>query len=158
MNRNLGYSLVELAVVIGIVALFLVFAVPQFTGTQDKAKDQIAFSQLIILIEGAIEYRNVNQGSYVGLTNDGIGFLRGQGYSLQPFENDNGSENPYGLGAEINIGTPNTNAVIIYNTPDAEQCRKLLERIEDHNEVLDTPGNPSCGTGANAGRLTVNIQ
>ena len=63
MKKSKGFTLIEILVVVGIIGLLAAFLLPNFLGSQDKAKEA-AVKSLMHNIQLSIEAYNVENESY----------------------------------------------------------------------------------------------
>ena len=85
-RKNYGFTLLELLVVIGIIAIILALAVPNFMGARQRARDSRDKSEMNELKNALRMYYNDNQAYPTGdgtfttpnLNCDGLGFATGE--------------------------------------------------------------------------------
>lgn len=81
MDSDEGFSLAELLVVVGIIAVLAVIAVPMYLNQQDKAKDSAAVAELRQAKTGVAAYAAENGVPSTGVT---PALLSGFGISVSP--------------------------------------------------------------------------
>ena len=84
-KKNKGFTLLELMVVIGVLAILMLAAIPYFLGMQQDAEASNAFRDIKAL-EGAVMQEYVDHGTdnwADGIADDEIKFKNG--YSLSDF-------------------------------------------------------------------------
>jgi len=71
----LGFTIVELLVVIGIIALLVAILMPALSRAQDASRRIACAANLRSLTQWSIEYTNENKGWYPPITTDGIPYF-----------------------------------------------------------------------------------
>jgi len=136
-----GFSLVELLVVLGIVALAAVF-VANLAGTAESAqKVDRAFTELRIVKNAAQSYRTspAQRGQF---TNISITQLATRGYNVEPFTTGT-NENAYGLTITVAPAAAGADGTITYATDNAADCNQLIDRWTN---ITGIKGTPVCAT------------
>ena len=67
-----GFTLIELAIVIAVIAILIAVALPTFLGVQSSAHNSAAEQNIVNSITSAKTYYASNQSSYTGLTAAGL--------------------------------------------------------------------------------------
>ena len=144
-----GFSLVEVGVFLGIVAIVGIALAPQIGGMFDKNNINQAQTQMTHLVLAAQEYRNIN-GDYLSIS---ITELHNRGYQVSPFGTGTAAKNAFGItGVQITPDNTGATADLTYPTGEEELCKQTSDRIT----LLDGVDFKTCD--ATSGLLDVTIK
>ena len=166
--RQRGYSLLEMSLAVGAIAIIAVIAFLAFTDTQSSVNQTRALSEINAVAASARQFRSsfAEGGLYAGLTN--VKVLVDNGYAIGGMAlNGNNGVNAYGLSvtAAPTTGTSNGDATIVYTTPSQEDCLALMGSFTDNPGTTATTSTDDHVSGfkpgavcSTAGALTLVIE
>lgn len=152
--RQRGYSLLEMSLAVGAIAIIAVIAFLAFTDTQSSANQTRALSEINTLAASARQYRSSFDGGglYTNVTN--VKFLDDNGYSIGGMSlSGNNGVNTYGLSATIATVTGGGDATIVYTTPSQEDCVALMGLFTDAPGTTATTATANHVSGFKAGAV-----
>lgn len=141
INRESGYSLLEITIGIALFILLVVGVLNATTGFFGANDKNLATSQGQRLIQAARVYRST-QGSYASIS---VTVLSNAGYEVSPFTNGTG-QNAYGLNAALASANSDTDATLTYQTSDAAACAQFIQRMALADGVKATSCTTSVAT------------
>lgn len=151
-SRQRGYSLLEMGLVVGAIALFAVIGFVAYTDTQSTANQTQAMSEINGLSSSARQFRSAfaQGGLYTNLTN--VKELVDNGYSVGGMSlNGNDGVNAYGLAVTIASAAAGADANIVYTTPSEEDCLALMGNFTDNPGTTATTATDEHVAGYKAG-------
>ncbi|MCY4096305.1 MAG: prepilin-type N-terminal cleavage/methylation domain-containing protein [Gammaproteobacteria bacterium] len=164
--RQRGYSLLEMSLAVGAIAIIAVIAFVAFTDTQSSANQTRALNEINTLAASARQYRSSFDGGglYTNVTN--VKFLDDNGYSIGGMAlNGNNGVNAYGLSVTLATVTGGGDATIVYTTPSQEDCVALMGLFTDAPGTTATTATANHVSGfkpgavcSTAGALTLIIE
>ena len=152
--RQRGFTLLEMSLAVGAIAIIAVVAFLAFTDTQSSANQTRALSEINTLASSARQYRSSFDGGglYTNVTN--VKFLDDNGYSIGGMAlSGNNGVNTYGLSATIATVTGGGDANIVYTTPSQEDCVALMGLFTDAPGTTATTASANHVTGFKAGAV-----
>ena len=152
--RQRGYSLLEMSLAVGAIAIIAVIAFLAFTDTQDSANQTRALSEINALASSARQYRSsfAQGGLYTNLTN--VKVLVDNGYPIGGMSlNGNNGVNVYGLSGTIATTAGGADATIVYTTPSQEDCLALMGSFTDDPGTAATTAADEHVSGFKAGAV-----
>ncbi|MDA8663981.1 prepilin-type N-terminal cleavage/methylation domain-containing protein [Porticoccaceae bacterium] len=149
-NRQQGYTLVELLVVLGVVAIILVFSFPVFEKAKDNAIRVKELNHFTVLRLAAMQFRKhrAQNGSTTNLTN--VNTLFSNGYNIAPLTDGKG-QNAYGNTIAITTANWGEDFTITSDVGSATECAYYL------TELLGLPGGNNVATAPSCSGGTVSI-
>ena len=152
--RQRGYSLLEMSLAVGAIAIIAVIAFLAFTDTQTSANQTRALNEINALASSARQFRSsfAQGGLYTNLTN--VKVLVDNGYSIggMSLSGSNGV-NAYGLSTTIATTTGGADATIVYTTPTQEDCLALMGSFTDDPGTTATTAADEHVSGFKAGAV-----
>jgi len=127
MNRRSGFTIVEIAVVISIVAILTTLIVVVFNQTQLDARDDRRTADITALKRALVQYYNDN-GEYPGCTNPGFGCpISDIAPALQRYMVDVPLKDPKGTDYLYSPGTsPNQYGLLLNYEQPGTSCKTGL--------------------------------
>lgn len=157
--RQRGYSLLEMSLAVGAIAVIAVIAFLAFSDTQTSVNQTRTLSEINSLVASARQYRSsfAQAGLY---TNIDMEELETNGYSTGGMQvSGTGAtstgNNTYGLGVTIvpTAGTSNADATITYTTPSQEDCLAIMATFTDDPGTTATTAADAHAPGFKAGAV-----
>ena len=152
--RQRGYSLLEMSLAVGAIAIIAVIAFLAFTDTQDSANQTRALNEINSVASSARQFRSsfAQGGLYTNLTN--VKVLVDNGYAIGGMAlNGNDGVNAYGLSTTIATVTGGGDATIVYTTPSQEDCIALMGSFTDDPGTTATTATDEHVSGFKAGAV-----
>lgn len=154
--RQRGFTLLEMSLAVGAIAIIAVIAFLAFTDTQSSANQTRALSEINGLAAGARQFRSsfAQGGLYTNMNN--VKYLVDNGYSTGGMQlSGNDGVNAYGLSTTIVAsGTPTaSDATIVYTTPSDEDCLAIMGNFTDNPGTTATTSTDEHVSGFKAGAV-----
>ncbi|MCY4128846.1 MAG: prepilin-type N-terminal cleavage/methylation domain-containing protein [Gammaproteobacteria bacterium] len=154
--RQRGYSLLEMSLAVGAIAIIAVIAFLAFTDTQTSANQTRALNEINSLASSARQFRSsfAQGGLYTNLTN--VKALVDNGYTTGGMAlSGNDGVNVYGMSTTIapTAGTGNGDATIVYTTPTQEDCVALMGSFTDSPGTTATTATDEHVSGFKPGAV-----
>ena len=149
-----GYSLLEMTLAVGAIAIIAVIAFLAYTDTQSSANQTRALSEINTLAASARQYRSSFDGGglYTNITN--VKFLDDNGYSIGGMSLDgNNAVNAYGLSTTLVTVAGGGDATIVYTTPSQEDCVALMGLFTDNPGTTATTATDEHVAGFKLGAV-----
>ena len=140
-SGSAGYSIVELLIVLGIVAVAAIFVANIAGGAASGQRLERAFSEIQMVKSAAESYRSApaRAGLFTGVS---VTALSGRGYNVEPLTTGT-NQNAFGLTIAIAPAAAGADATLTYATDNAEDCNQLIDRFTN---IAGVKGTPACAS------------
>ncbi len=141
-SRNLGVTLPEMGLYVGLLAIVGLFVVGQWGNIQSGVRTEQAYAEVVRVKTAAEAYRSApaQAGSYADIS---VEELADNGYNIEPFTDGDG-ENVYGLDVEV-ASKADVDATITYEFDVEADCEQLVDRLTNGVGVKGTPACSGSG-------------
>lgn len=144
-----GYSIVELLIVLGVIAVAAIFIANIAGGAASGQRLERAFSEIQMVKAAAESYRSApaRAGLFTGIT---VTALSSRGYNVEPLTTGT-NQNAFGLTIAVAPAAGGADATITYATDNAADCNQLIDRFTN---IAGVKGTPACSGNT----LTVTLE